>query len=55
VQYLDSEDGHRAGRVGLLSFAGGTESLLSSDEDGRVIIRPRRDRHFLELPPDPRR
>lgn len=55
VQYLVGEDDRRVGRVALLAFAGGAESLLSSDEEGRVIVRPRRDRHFLELAPDPRR
>ena len=49
VQYLAGEDGHRAGRIAMLAFPGGAASLLSSDDDGRVIIRPRRDRHFLAL------
>lgn len=55
VQYLDREDGHVAGRLALLAFDDSADSLLSSDAGGRVIVRPRRDRHFLQLAPGRRR
>jgi hypothetical protein len=54
VQYLDREDGHVAGRLALLAFDDTADALLSSDADGRVIVRPRRDHHFLQLAPDQR-
>jgi hypothetical protein len=52
VQYLASENGHGVGRLALLAFGEGAETLLSSDEDGRVILRPRHAQRFLELAPD---
>lgn len=51
VQYLDSENGHVAGRLALLAFGDDAGSLLSSGIDGRVIMRPRRGQHFLPLEP----
>jgi hypothetical protein len=47
VQYL----GGHTDVIATIAFTDGVQSLVSGDYDNRVIIRPRRDDHFVDLAP----
>ena len=51
VQYLR---GH-TDAISTIAFTDGSQALVSGDHDNRVIIRPRRDDHFIDLAPGQRR
>lgn len=47
VQYL----GGHTDVIATMAFTGDAQSLITADHDNRVIMRPRRDDHFLDLAP----
>jgi hypothetical protein len=51
VQYL----GGHTDVIATVAFTDGAQSLVSGDHDNRVIIRPHRDDHFVDLAPDQHR